>query len=756
VLFLLSVREISASNKPEAAKPVPDYVVKLYDAKPESKLQGEDLASLPNSISCASIPFTVLPEADKIQPDDGKTVFIINVLRWTIQDGAYSLDKNYKFPSEWYVYERKQTKGACKFEQTGFKAHGEPLIYAKKTAWFMGINHFSAPVDSRNLTINYKVSVTPGIPQNIQNLGALISAITGAAAPALIAPLAAAKPVAPDTLVTIARIDGVRPLPFLINFAYGFAVTPPGGLPDGRVGVPYSASVAASGGNGNYRYIVSAGSLPAGLGLDPTTGMISGTPTAPGDPSFTIQVADSSAPPAGGAFPAKIAVSSSNQIPLAISSETVISLTPGEVGSPYADGFYGSAGTAPYSFEVAAGTLPSGLYLNPSGLISGVPKQQVVNQQFSVVMHDSANPPKASNSFYGQISVGPPETSLTVSVIKDVASSGSLPLITKGTWFATLLKATGGAAPTNITIATLPTGLTFGAANAPSTFILSGIPAQSGDSTLKLHIEDSGDPKMTRDVEVKAVITEPLLSLSLGASQPQSTPSQQGGNQPKSSPGNQNQPGNKPPGNTNNPPNNNPANNSGSPNTPTVPTVDCTVVNQASPCSFSHNLQSDDRELIDFSVGVSIPGVREAVYTSATTTPSIKRHTDLYGIVDLYPFCRWKNNETAIPNLSLGMPLTSQPFYRPYFGLSENLTTWSGFEKLFPLRVKLFAGVVVMKQRILVPGPEGQSSPLLKSERITKTIAGIEIPIGPMVSKISGGKSQTSSKGQGQNQSASN
>lgn len=63
-------------------------------------------------------------------------------------------------------------------------------------------------------------------------------------------------------------------------------------LPGGSLGVAYSATLAATGGQTPYTWSVSAGSLPAGLSLS-SAGVISGTPTAPGTASFTVQVVDS-------------------------------------------------------------------------------------------------------------------------------------------------------------------------------------------------------------------------------------------------------------------------------------------------------------------------------------------------------------------------------------------------------------------------------------------------------------------------------
>ena len=68
-------------------------------------------------------------------------------------------------------------------------------------------------------------------------------------------------------------------------------------LPGGIVGIPYSATLAASGGTPPYTWSLATGSLPSGLSLDPNSGVISGTPTAASTSGFTVQVVDSSSPP---------------------------------------------------------------------------------------------------------------------------------------------------------------------------------------------------------------------------------------------------------------------------------------------------------------------------------------------------------------------------------------------------------------------------------------------------------------------------
>jgi hypothetical protein len=61
-------------------------------------------------------------------------------------------------------------------------------------------------------------------------------------------------------------------------------------LPAATVGAAYSATLTARGGTPPYTWFLASGTLSAGLTLAASTGVISGTPTATGASSFTIQV----------------------------------------------------------------------------------------------------------------------------------------------------------------------------------------------------------------------------------------------------------------------------------------------------------------------------------------------------------------------------------------------------------------------------------------------------------------------------------
>jgi hypothetical protein len=64
-------------------------------------------------------------------------------------------------------------------------------------------------------------------------------------------------------------------------------------LSDGDTNAAYSETLMASGGQAPITWSLDSGSLPTGLGLNGTTGAITGTPTVSGDYPFTVQAASS-------------------------------------------------------------------------------------------------------------------------------------------------------------------------------------------------------------------------------------------------------------------------------------------------------------------------------------------------------------------------------------------------------------------------------------------------------------------------------
>jgi aminopeptidase N len=64
-------------------------------------------------------------------------------------------------------------------------------------------------------------------------------------------------------------------------------------VPDGTEWISYSCALEVIGGEQPYQFQVASGALPPGLTIDPTSGIISGTPSVGGQYAFTIRVDDS-------------------------------------------------------------------------------------------------------------------------------------------------------------------------------------------------------------------------------------------------------------------------------------------------------------------------------------------------------------------------------------------------------------------------------------------------------------------------------
>jgi hypothetical protein len=241
---------------------------------------------------------------------------------------------------------------------------------------------------------------------------------------------------------------------------------------------------------------VASGTLPAGLTLAPSTGVISGTPTSAGSSTFTVKVTDGGSPAQTKSASTSITVAASTL------SITASSLAAGTSSTAYSQTLSASGGTTPYAWSVASGTLPAGLTLAPStGVISGTPTT-AASSTFTVKVTDGGSPAQTKSA----------STSITVAATTLSITSSSLAAGTSSTAYSQTLSASGGTTPYTwaVTSGTLPAGLTL----ASSTGVISGTPTTAGSSTFTVSVTDGGSPAQTKSVSTSITVTASPLSIS--------------------------------------------------------------------------------------------------------------------------------------------------------------------------------------------------------------------------------------------------
>jgi Putative Ig domain len=294
-------------------------------------------------------------------------------------------------------------------------------------------------------------------------------------------------------------------------------------LPQGAVNAPYlvggnPVTLSATGGTGAYTWSIASGSLPPGVTLSASQGVISGTPTTAGNYPFAVQVTDAAN------------LSSTKALSIYIEGVVLVSqicgasMTPavcpsGAMNVPYTnpDGspvqLMASGGLAPYTWSVIGSTLPAGLSLDATTcanssvpcIISGTPTADGPPATVTLQVSDSETAP-------GLPAVGSSNFTITIMSI----TTTLLPQGSAYQPYSATLTASGGTPSKgqyawSITAGSLPHGLNLD----PAKGVISGTPDTIGVSNFTVQAADSEKPPVTTSANLSIAVAAAITNASL-------------------------------------------------------------------------------------------------------------------------------------------------------------------------------------------------------------------------------------------------
>ena len=257
-------------------------------------------------------------------------------------------------------------------------------------------------------------------------------------------------------------------------------------LPNWTETVAYSQTITKTGGTTPITFSVTSGSLPTGVTLTGASGLLSGTPTAPGTYTFNITATD-----VNGATDVQSYTVVINVMPTITTTTPLNPWTANKAG--FSQTIAGTGGTGAYAWTVSSGALPTGLSLNSTtGQISGTPSANAT-YTFDITLTDS---------------VGAVVTKTFTNVINAAIgmTPASLPATTQNVAYSQTLSTTGGtgAITYSISAGSLPTGLTINSATGSIT----GTPTAAASYTFDVTATDTVGATKTNTYTI--VINSPI------------------------------------------------------------------------------------------------------------------------------------------------------------------------------------------------------------------------------------------------------
>ncbi|MEO6920605.1 MAG: putative Ig domain-containing protein [Collimonas sp.] len=268
--------------------------------------------------------------------------------------------------------------------------------------------------------------------------------------------------------------------PFGVSVNYTLAISAPTiailpvSAPAGAIGQASSTVISASGGVAPYSFAISAGALPAGVTLNSASGALNGTPTASGNFNFTVRVSDANSFTGTRAYALVISAPAMTLTPP--------SLLAAAVATPYSATFNAASGTAPYTYALVSGSLPSGISLNTAtGLLSGTTVQA---GSFPITVRATDSSTGTGAPFTVQNSYTLAVTAPTIVLAPSTVPSGAV-----GVSYTATISASGGALPYIYSIASgaLPAGVTLNTSSGA----LSGTPTAAGTFNFTVKAQDA-------------------------------------------------------------------------------------------------------------------------------------------------------------------------------------------------------------------------------------------------------------------------